>query len=289
MPKRFSTAKGREFGASLREAIKNTGYTSRELAEVLDWDESKLSNVANGKGGVAEVDFAVLLGICRLDAVERRHLQRLYLATGERNWLQQHGACPPAYPRTLAESLAMADTAITWHPHGFPALLQVSGHVRAEIASSSTIPRQELDDRIAARLKLQEQWLQRYNLTCMFYLHELALALPVGGDDVHAEQLHHLLQLAVRPRISIRIIPTAFGAHAGMRGPFTRLTFNDHEPLVCVENENSTLFLEDKAAVEGYGKVVQALGRSSLDCEESKAMIVKLGERLSARSMSADG
>ncbi|WP_439659522.1 helix-turn-helix domain-containing protein [Lentzea sp. HUAS TT2] len=284
MPKRFSTAKGREFGASLRQAIESTGYSSRELAGVVGWDEAKLSNVVNGRGGADDVDLALLLGTCRLKAAERKHLQRLYPTMGEKNWLQQHGICPPAWPRTLAENLAAADTVTTWNPHGLPALLQIPGHMSAEITASSTVPDKELDAWIAARLELNDRQFQLRGLTYTFYLHELALALPVGGDEVHVEQLHHMLQMSVRPEINIRIVPAALGAHPGMRGPFTRLTFKAHEPLVCIENDTSTVFVEDKASVEGYGRVVTALGESSLDCESAKLLIIDIAERLAASS-----
>lgn len=45
MPKRISTARGREFGAGLRAAITGASLTSRAVAEFLDWDEAKLSDV----------------------------------------------------------------------------------------------------------------------------------------------------------------------------------------------------------------------------------------------------
>lgn len=54
----------------------------------------------------------------------------------------------------------------------------------------------------------------------------------------------------------------------------------DHD--TCVDLENSTLFVEDKLAVQGYETVVRSLGQISLDEEESKALIAALGEKLSA-------
>jgi hypothetical protein len=70
-------------------------------------------------------------------------------------------------------------------------------------------------------------------------------------------------------------------AHAGMRGAFTRLTFPAHEPLVFLEHEHSTLIEEAKAAVEGYREVVCSLDAVSLDAEQSKALLLQLGEWLS--------
>ncbi|MFS8102670.1 DUF5753 domain-containing protein [Lentzea alba] len=139
------------------------------------------------------------------------------------------------------------------------------------------MPRDEVEARVGARLKMQEQ-LRRSQLTCTFYLHELALSLPVGGPDVRREQLHHLLRRAVRSNIVIRIMPTKIGAHVGMDMPFTRLTFAKYEPVVCVECENSTAFIEDEVSLDGYATTVRALSESSLDSEESRALIARLGE-----------
>ncbi|RAS59221.1 hypothetical protein C8D87_11581 [Lentzea atacamensis] len=81
-------------------------------------------------------------------------------------------------------------------------------------------------------------------------------------------------------------MPAAIGAHAGIRGPFTQLTFAKYEPLVCLRSENSTLFVEDAAAVEGYAAIVRSLDRCSLDADQSKAAITRLGEALSATDCS---
>lgn len=52
---------------------------------------------------------------------------------------------------------------------------------------------------------------------------------------------------------------------------------------MCVELENSTLFVEDKGAVQGYETVVRSLGQISFEGEESKALIAALVEELSAK------
>ncbi|WP_112264689.1 helix-turn-helix domain-containing protein [Lentzea terrae] len=74
MPIRFSTVRGREFGGGLRTAIAAAGFSSRALAERVDWDEAKLSGLVNGKGGVSDVELGVLLGLCGVSPVERDHL-----------------------------------------------------------------------------------------------------------------------------------------------------------------------------------------------------------------------
>jgi hypothetical protein len=104
MPKRFSTVRGREFGGGLREAIAAAGFSSRALAERVDWDEAKLSGLVNGKGGVSDVELGVLLGLCGVSPVERDHLLSLFSVAHVKSWLQEHGTCPPVYHRTCGES-----------------------------------------------------------------------------------------------------------------------------------------------------------------------------------------
>jgi hypothetical protein len=279
MPKRSSTAQGREFGNGLRKAIASAGFTSRALAEALGWDEAKLSNLVNGKGGTSIVELAVLLGTCGVSPAERDHLLSLFPVANVRDWLQHHGAGEFDPLRTFVENLATARTLIGWELHRLPILLQTPAYMRAAIAASPEVSAGELDACVKARLEMQQQ-LRRQSLKCVFYIHEVALRLPVGGRDAHIEQVHHLLRMAVRSNIVIRVVPAAIGAHVGMGGSFTQLTSATYEPLVRVELENSTLFVEDKDVVQGYETVVRSLGQISLEEEESKALIATLGEEL---------
>ncbi|MCG8926160.1 helix-turn-helix transcriptional regulator [Lentzea sp. CC55] len=274
MPKRISTVRGREFGAGLRAVITGTGLTSRAVADIVGWHEAKLSDVVNGKGGATLVEIATLLGVCRANAAETAHLLALCPEMHIRGWWQQHGMYPPIQLRTVFEELKAAKTLISWHTHMVPLFLQTADYMREVVRASSTTPADELQDRVKAQLGMQE--LLRCGVKCTFLIHELALHLPVGGAEVHTGQLLHLLHMANRPRITIRIVPTAHGSHAGLAGPFTYLDFPKYEPLVWTDTENSSLFVEAPEAIKGYEKVIRALDESSLDEVESKGLIVRL-------------
>ncbi|MET8762548.1 helix-turn-helix transcriptional regulator [Lentzea sp. NPDC004782] len=278
MPKRFSTARGREFGAGLRAAIRGAGLTSRAAADIVDWDEAKVSDVVNGKGGATQLEVAVLLGVCRVNADEVAHLLSLYGETHILGWWQQHGRCSPIQLRTVVEHLKVATTLISWHTHMVPLFLQTTDYLREVLRASSTAPADELTKRVQAQLAMQAS--VRRNVRCTHFIHELALHLRVGGAEVHLGQLLHLLFMANRPNVTIRIVPAAHGAHAGLAGPFTQLTFAKYESLVWVQTENSSLLAEAKAAVDGYDTVVHALEEQSLDEAESTALITRLYETL---------
>jgi hypothetical protein len=285
MPQRISTARGREFGEGVRAAINASSMTARRVAELVGWQEAKLSDFINGKIGCTKTELALLLGICRTPVEERDRLLDLLPETHVQGWSQQHGSCAPARPRTLIQNVEAAKTLTTWNPHGLPVFLQSVDYVRAVIVASPNVADVEIGRRVKAVQELQELLFGR-GLQCTFFLHEQALQLPVGGHEVHVGQVHHLLLMAVRRNVTIRILPTVVGAHAGMSGAFTRLTFPVYEPLVFVEHQSSTLIEEKKAAVEAYQEVAHSLDRASLDAEQSKTVLRQLGERLSAADFS---
>lgn len=89
---------------------------------------------------------------------------------------------------------------------GLPVFLQSVGYLRAAISASANVPAEETDQRVKAGQQLRELRSGR-GLQCTFYVHELALYLPVGGHEVHVEQVHDLLLMAVRSNTTIRTRP----------------------------------------------------------------------------------
>jgi len=262
----------------LRSAVNAARLNGRELAGLLGWDPAKLSDLLNGKGGVTELEVAHLLGVCRTPISERDHLLSLYREANARGWWQQHGSRLPVQLRTLIDHENAATEIIGWHMNLLPGLLQTSDYLRAVILSWPTIPAAEVDGRIKARLARREVFDGHRQFT--FYIHEQALRLPVGGPLVMSEQLHHVLRMSVRPYISLRVVRTSIGAHAGLAGSFTLMKFKSIQPVVFVETENSSLFVEDEAPVTGYQTVLGSLGRAALGEEQSRRLIASISEEL---------
>ncbi|MFC3898023.1 helix-turn-helix domain-containing protein [Lentzea rhizosphaerae] len=278
MPKRSSTTRGREFGEGMRAVIKNSGLNAREVADLVSWDEAKVSDVVTGKGGVSRLEVALLLGVCRAKADERDHLLELFPERDLSGWWQPHGRCAPVRPRTALTNLAAAETLISWHTHAVPVLLRTAEYEHAVLTASATVPVDELDERLGVLQEMQK--LLTNGLDCTFYIHELALDLQIGEPEEHIGQLQHLILTANREKIRILVLPAAAGAHAGMAGPFTQLKFPKYQSLVWTETENSSLFVETKEAVGGYADVIRALDEISLDEDESRDLIIRRCVRL---------
>ncbi|MCX2949386.1 DUF5753 domain-containing protein [Lentzea sp. NEAU-D7] len=273
MPKRFSTVRGREFGDGLRAAIAATGMTSRKVAALVGWQEAKLSDLVNGKGGATELELALLLGVCRTPAGERDHLLSLFTGTGVKGWWQEHGTCAPISPRTLVEHERLAEKLFSWQTMLLHGTLQTPDYTRAVITACANVPGDEVDARVEARAQRQEAL--RGGMKAVFFVPEAVLLDGVGGAEVMREQLRHLDSLAARPSIVIRIVPLGVGAHAGMAGSFDMLTFDRYDDVVFLESENSSLIIEAPEAVKAYARIVEGLELVALDAEQSKELIKK--------------
>lgn len=271
MPKRTSSVVGRSFGDGVRDAIHAAGLTQRKIAELTGWEEAKVSDVVRGKGGVTEVEVALLLGLCGVKHDEVRRLLALYRETREKGYLQfDDGVLSPL--RTLIEQEQLANKIVAWSLTLVPGLLQIPAYIRA-IAERSAMP---ADAEESIRMKLERQSIFHRSREFVFFIHEQALRLPVGGPDVMKEQLLHILTMTIRPYITVRILPIAVGAHAGVLGSFVQLTYEKFEPVIFVEGARTGLFLEDKDSLAYFDELLKALDQLALDAVESKELITSM-------------
>lgn len=274
MPARNSTVRGREFGAMVRAVVDATGMSHRAIAELLGWDPQKLSDLVNGKGGVDEIEFARLLGVCRVSEEVFNHLMALFKVSREKGWWQLYESFLPIQLRTLFEHEDACSELISWHLTLVPGLLQTPEYIRSLLRVWPKIKPEDIEPRVEARVARQQILEPRRKF--VFYVHEQALWLPAGGEDVWRDQLHQVLRMLVRPYISVRIVPTRIGAHAGTMGEFSLLKFKKLSPVVYVETMNSCLFMEDKATVDLHTEILNSLDGVALDEGESRRLITDI-------------
>ncbi|MFD9705938.1 helix-turn-helix domain-containing protein [Lentzea sp. NPDC059081] len=270
MPKRSSSVVGREFGNGVRTAVERTGLTQRRLAEVLGWQEAKVSDMLAGKGGVNEAEVREFLAYCRTPLREREELLDLFRESGS-VYLQVPDDGVPDQVRTLIGQEKEADEIVCWSMILVPGLLQIPEYIEAVTAKARTVPPEKRPAVVAARAARAA--ILEYTRTFTFYVHEQALRLPVGGQEVWREQLAHLLRLSVRNYISIRVVPTAIGMHAGVSGDFRLMRFPKYPPVVYVESVKCCLFFDDSDTVKVYENILKDLAGAALDEEQSRAVI----------------
>jgi transcriptional regulator with XRE-family HTH domain len=277
-----STIRSRELGDALRQAMERAGLNGKQTAKMLGWSESRVSRVLNGTLGVNEVDISAFLALCMVTGEERERLLRLTREGDTPGWLQQHGSSMPEQLKTLIDHESKAVDINEFEPDFVPGLLQTGDYAQSLLERSATIPPSEVQDRVAARLARQSLFSKERRPQFTFYLHEFVLRLPVGGSEVMSDQLHSLLRMAVRSYISIRVIPAAYGAHAGTSGSCRLMEFVDFRPVAYVEEQTSGHFLEDPEEIATYRKIFASFANCALDEGQSKDLIARLAVDLYA-------
>ncbi|MCG8927542.1 Scr1 family TA system antitoxin-like transcriptional regulator [Lentzea sp. CC55] len=263
--------RGREFGDAIRALLRASDLTNRAAADLLGWQEAKVSELVNGKEGTTDLDLAKLLGLLRTPPAEFDHLMTLHRSTSERDWLQSVGSGSPDRARTLREHEKIASEITSWSMNVVHGLLQIPAYTLSLANSAVNLQADVVKTRTARQRSVLDGC-----RTLTVFMHEQALRLPVGDAEVMAEQLHHLLRLSVRPYLTIRVIPTAVGPHAGLAGDFDLLKFKKIPPIVYLESHGANVFLEDQTSVDLYDTVVKSLGRTALDEVQTRKLITDI-------------
>lgn len=282
MGEKDSTVRMRELGLALRKAMLAADLDNKAMAHKLRCSQSKISNMLGARRGVSEADVATFLAHCGVVGAERDRLLRLAREAHEPSWWREQGDPLAGDLTTLIDHETSAVAISQYASTVIPGLLQVRDYIRAWRRVSVSAENHESEERIEAQIKRQDLFNRHRAPQCGFFLDEYALRTSSAGREVMSEQVHHLLRLAVRPYVSIRIIPEAVGLHAGYLGPFTLMEFTEVHPMVHIESENAKVFAERPESIRLYREVLAALAEVALDREESREWISRRAHELGA-------
>ncbi|MGH3941809.1 MAG: helix-turn-helix domain-containing protein [Pseudonocardiaceae bacterium] len=276
------TVRTRELGEGLRQGVEKAGMTGKQVAHLLGWPQSQVSRLLAGKRKASPLQVTALLAVCRVTGAERDRLLALCQEQHTLGWLQQHGSWLPEQLVTLIGHENKAVAISDFQSMMVPGLLQTGDYARAVIHDPRTIPAEEVEDRVAARLARQSLFSREHPVRFTFFVHEFVLRLPVGGSAVMFEQLHHLLRMARRPHLTLRMVPAAIGAHAGIAGDFTLMEFAKFKPVAYLDSQTSCLFLERPEEIAAYRHILAMLAETALGEGESAKRIATLATELYA-------
>jgi transcriptional regulator with XRE-family HTH domain len=276
------TIRARELGIALRRAAQAKELRATEIAQQLGWSNSRVSRLYSGKrGSGSRDDIVAVLALCGITGPKRDELLELSSRAYEEGWWQQYGDRLPPELCTLSNYEDAAIAITNFETSVVPGLLQTPAYMRALMSQTPAIPLEEIDQRIKVRRRRQRIFDREYPAKFVFFLDEYALLRTGPGEEIMSEQVHHLLRMSIRPYVQIRIIPDAFGFHAG-QAPFMIMRFTEAHPIVFIETQTSALFIERRDTIAGYRSVVADLDSVALDERHSREALAGLANALSA-------
>jgi transcriptional regulator with XRE-family HTH domain len=282
MQDREPTIRSRELGEGLRRAMQHAGLTGKDVARLLDLSPSWVSRLISGKRNVTAVQASAFLAVCRAPSAERERLLELCDDQHTPGWFQQHGSRLPLQLVTLIDHENKAVEISCFVSTLVPGLLQTGDYARALFKEAGRVPIDEIDARVAARLARQSLFSRDRPARFTFYLHEFVLQLPIGGTAVMIDQLQQLERMSLRPYLTLRVVPASLGAHAATAGEFILMEFAEFKPVVYLESETSSLFLEKPVEIAAYQDILESLAQTALGERESRELIATRATELSA-------
>ena len=258
-----STAYSRDLGDELRRMRQRfTGLRGRGLATQLGWDPSKVSNMEHGKIRATEIDLAQYLAACGKDIDFIEDFFRRY-----RNAFDPYLAQAPDNLRTLLLTEASATKITSYDIVAVHSLLQTPAYARALQAATHEDSAMDCDRQAVLRRPASPE--------CVFYLHEIALRMRLGGVQVMHEQHTKLLAHAN----IVRIVPLE-ATTAAFQSKCTLFEFEKATPIVYAESGHAKVFAQDEAAVDRAEKLFDLLDSVALDEERTRRKLTEYTSQL---------
>jgi transcriptional regulator with XRE-family HTH domain len=275
---RSPTVRRRELGALLRKLRTARGLTVEQAAERLMFSMSKLSRMETGHGAATPRDIRDLCDLYDVsDEAERERMTKLAREGKQQGWWQSYELTYGTYVGLEAEAVAISD----FQSSVVPGLLQTADYARA--GHEAAMPRlgpAQIDMQIEAKLTRQSLLTQAVPPSFAAVLDEAALHRVVGGSQVMAAQLTHLIEVASWPNVTVQVIPFTLGSHPGLESNFNILELPPPTPsVVFVEGLVGSVYLERAEDLERYRKVFERLQNMAQSPKDTISAIAKIRAR----------
>ncbi|WP_399125843.1 DUF5753 domain-containing protein [Streptomyces sp. ITFR-6] len=177
--------------------------------------------------------------------------------------------------------------ALSWFENQvLPGLLQTENYARAVFRSKVPVmPEDEIEAQVAARIEPaqvaarieRQEILHRKNPpTTSFIISEAVLRDRLGGDEVYAETLRHLAEVAQLPGITIQVMPLGQQTHAALDGPFILLETPDYQHLAYTETQRGSQIVADPDEVSILAQKYAMPRTQALNVDETKDLLDRL-------------
>lgn len=151
-------------------------------------------------------------------------------------------------------------------------LMQTTDYSRAQLTAAGLVAR-EIEQRLMVKTSRREILTRRDPVDLLAFIGQDALLDQIGSSLVMADQLRHLLELAERRNVTLRVIPPRIGWHPGLAGPFVLYEFPDAPPVLYFEHYSSGAFVPDDHDVAAYEAALQTMAGVALSEADTRRLI----------------
>jgi transcriptional regulator with XRE-family HTH domain len=274
------TVRKQHLGAQLKQLREQAGISREAVAERLDCWNTKIGRIEKGLSAPRKVDLEIMLDLYGVrDPAIRDALVALSRTSRRKGWWQQYS---DVLRQPDIERISMEAEAATIHNFEtilVPGLLQTEDYARALMEGGGLVGK-AADPFVAVRMERQQVLYGAGAPQFVAIVDEAALHRRVGGSQVMAAQLRHLLEVNNPPQLCVQVIPFEAGSHPGVDGPFTIVAYAPPVSLevVALDHLDSRLYLEEPEQVHRYRRTFDHLRTAALSSRQSMDLISRVAQ-----------
>jgi len=256
------------FAEELIAMRKQRGWTQEELAARMLVSTSTIANIESGYRAPTPAQAAQADEVFGTPGTFQRHERRM-------RGIPFSAGFRPFQPHEAAARL------IKMFEHSLvPGLFQTRAYAQAILEVNPETTAEDVKERVDGRMDRQAILFRGEPPPPRVHaiLDEQVLHRNVGGPAVMAEQLEHLAELAMMPRISIQVIP-ADRPHAGLLGAFMIAETGQAPAIVYLDSTLDGQVVESAAKAEAMDVVFRALQMEALTGSASLSRMKEAAQR----------
>lgn len=274
----------RKLGLWLKEQRTGSGLTGKQVATELGCGDPKIFRMEGGHAVPSKLELDRLFELFGVDDDQERDLIRQLAADAKsRHWTSDfESVMPPKFDIYVGRE-EDASSIYVYETHLVQGLLQTQDHMRALLSATNPQDSPEDVERLVEFRTRRQRILEREPepLSLWVVMDEAALRRPIGGFQVHRQQLQHLLDITQEPNVNLQVIPEKQGAHAGLSGPFSILEFEADEPaMIYIEGQGGNLYLDKPREIRRHKLLWNHIVDAASSTTASTGLIKKAMEDL---------
>jgi transcriptional regulator with XRE-family HTH domain len=272
------TPRRKRLGSHLREVRERAAGTTEEISELLRIDPSTVSRYETGHVRPPWPSMQAMLGHYQATAEDRSKATELWEDAGQRAIRLTVPTGSSKAFRSLLRAESEAATMRVLSTVAIHGQLQTREYARAIHASGHRLWEHvtQVEHFVTARLKRQKRLTGPNPLHLHVVLDEVVIRRTVGGPEVMAEQLAHLLKVGQEDNVTLQVIPFSAGVYGTMSGGCTIIGYGedeDYQPAVYVEHTVGGEWVEDRADVQRFELMFGDVAETALEPDDSAELI----------------
>jgi transcriptional regulator with XRE-family HTH domain len=249
------------YGDWLRQQREAAGLTQQQLADLAFMTRSHIAHIEAGRRMPSKEDAR------RLDKA---------LNTGNvlSSFLPTEDAAVEDYFEAARQLEQQATAIREFAPTFVPGILQTERYARALLSVGyPPASEAERDRNVVTRLERSKILTNPVTPVVWTLLDEAVLRRPVGGPEVMAEQLTHIVRLTEDERLRVHVMPYSAGAYQILNSMLTLMWFKDQPPVAYSEGLQFGKLHDAPAIVERLQGAYHLALSDALPLQESLALL----------------